>query len=276
MTTSARERGRPAPPRRAASPDTFVYVYAAVSGRPSARVLARIPPIPEGQPPRLVTLTSSISLVVSDVPAASYRPERLEPRLGDGDWVAASGAAHHAAAERLSRGHAVLPFRMFSIFSSEARLRSTLAPARTRIAAALAAVAGRDEWVLRIGAPDPARIAAPGTPAEAAPQEISGTGFLQQKAAAKRARLALAARTKAETATLFSSLEELAGQAARRPVPAGTNLLLDAAFLVEKRKVAAFKRALSRTAQALLDAGCPVSLTGPWPPYSFASIEKRS
>ena len=275
MTTSARERGRPARRAAAALPHTFVYVYAAVNGQPSARLLARIPPIPEGQPPRAVALSPAVSLVVSDVPAATYRPEQLEPRLGDGDWVAASGAAHHTAAEILGRAHAVLPFRMFSIFSSDARLRSTLGPARSRIAKALAAVDGRDEWVLRIGAPNPARSAAAAADATAASTAVSGTGFLQQKAAAKRARLELAARTKAETAVLYSSLEAVAGTATQRPIAPGTNLLLDAAFLVEKRKAAAFKRALSRTAQTLLDAGCAVSLTGPWPPYSFASIENR-
>jgi hypothetical protein len=275
--TSARERVRLTRPRRSAATPaaTYVYVYAAVSGQPSARVLARIPPIPEGQPPRAVALSRSVVLVVSDVPADTYRPERLEPRLGDGDWVAASGAAHHTAAEVLSRSQAVLPFRMFSIFSSDARLIATLGPARTRIAKALAAVDGRHEWVLRIGAPDLARIRGDGAaPEPSATQSVSGTGFLQQKAAAKRARLERAARVKADTAALFSTLEALADQTAPRPIPAGTSLLIDAAFLVEKRKAAAFKRALSRAAQPLLDAGCPVSLTGPWPPYSFASIEK--
>jgi Gas vesicle synthesis protein GvpL/GvpF len=275
--TSARERVRLTAPRRAAAKPaaTYVYVYAAVGGQPSPRVLARIPPMPDGQPPRILALSKGVALVVSDVPADSYRPERLEPRLGDSDWVAAAGAAHHTAAEVLSRSLGVLPFRMFSIFSSDARLIATLTPARTRIEKALAAVAGRDEWVLRVGAPDAARIsgdAAAGEPLGT--QAVSGTGFLRQKAAAKRARLERVARVKSETATLFSSLEALADQAAHRPIPAGTTLLLDAAFLIEKRKAAAFRRALSRTAQTLLDAGCPVSLTGPWPPYSFASIEK--
>ena len=274
--TSARERVRLTRPRRpAARPAaTYVYVYAAIGGQPSPRLLARIPPMPDGQPPRAVALNKSVSLVVSDVAAETYRPERLEPRLGDGDWVASSGAAHHTAAEVLSRAHPVLPFRMFSLFSSDARLIATLARAKARIAKALAAVEGRDEWVLRIGAPEPSRITAADPRGDTTPTESSGTGFLQQKAAAKRARLELVARTKTATAGLFSSLAALAGQAAQRPIPAGTTLLLDAAFLVEKRKAAAFKRALSRSAQPLLDAGCPVSLTGPWPPYSFASIEK--
>jgi hypothetical protein len=275
--TNARERARLTRPRRAAdtAAATYVYVYAAVSGRPAARVLARIPPLPDGTPARVVMLTPTIGLVVADVPAATYQPERLEPKLGDGDWVAACGAAHHTAAEVLSRAHAVLPFRLFTLFSSDARLQTTLTRSKARLAKALAAVKGRGEWVLRIGAPDPARVAdvdAPSAPTAKSP--VSGTGFLQQKAKVKLARAERTARVKTETVALFASLERLADSAIARPVPAGTSLLLDAAFLIESRKAAAFKKALTRTAQPLLDDGCPVSLTGPWPPYSFAAIGK--
>jgi hypothetical protein len=275
--TSASDRSRKtrprSPSRAAADRYVYVYVYAAVSGQPGPALLSKIPPMPEGHAARTVPLTRAITLVVADVPAATYRPERLEPRLGDGDWVAACGAAHHTAADVLSRGRATLPFRMFTLFSSDARLLARLKPAAARMARALAAVDGRAEWVLRVGAPDPARAADAGSETAARGAGSSGTSFLQQKAAAKRARVERAARVKSHTAALFASLDRLADRAVEREVPAGTSLLLDAAFLIETRRSAAFKRALGRSAQALLDDGCPVSLTGPWPPYSFASIE---
>ena len=70
-----------------------------------------------------------------------------------------------------------------------------------------------------------------------------------------------------------SRLNVAAISAHARTAPPGTNLLLDAAFLVNTRQSAAFRRTLTRAAASLLRDGCPVSLTGPWPPYSFAAAD---
>ena len=216
---------------------------------------------------------NGVSLVVGDVPASTYRPDVLEPKLADGDWVARSGAAHHAVAEALSRAHAVLPFRIFTIFSSDARMRATLTRSKARITKALAGLTGRDEWVLRVGPPDPSLMAAPKDDAAASGGHVTGTSFLQRKAAATRERSERAARMKSGTAHVYEALEPLAERSLVREVPPGLNLLLDAAFLIERRRVPSFRKALTRAAQPLLDAGCKVSLTGPWPAYSFATLE---
>jgi hypothetical protein len=273
--TTARERSRStgAPHRRSKTgADTYVYLFAAVAGQPSPRLLARLPALPEGGKARTVPLSKRVSLVVGDVPSATYRPDVLEPRLADGDWVAKSGAAHHAVAEALSRTHAVLPFRIFTIFSSDARMLSTLTRSKARITKALDGLTGRDEWVLRIGPPDPSIIASPIDDVEGSPQEVSGTHFLQRKAAATRERSERMARVKSDTANVYAALEPLAERALVREIPPGLAVLLDAAFLVERRRMSSFRKALARTAQPLLDAGCKVSLTGPWPAYSFAAI----
>jgi hypothetical protein len=241
-----------------------------VTGRLSARTLARLPVVPHGQKARAVPLTRSVSLVIADVPAERYRPEVLEPKLGEPDWVSTIAAAHHAASEALNRTHGVLPFRMFTLFSSEARMLATIRRSATAIARTLERLDGRQEWVLRIGAPDLSRRE--NDESAVHPPPVTGTGFLQKKAASKRARQERASRITAETAAVVGALDAVADQSVARPVPVGTNLVLDAAFLVSTRKAAAFRRTLTRAAQALLDEGCQVSLTGPWPPYSFSSL----
>jgi hypothetical protein len=262
---------RPAPP---AAPDSFVYLYAATLGRPSSRALARLPVMPDAGGARVVALGDSVALIVSDVPAAVYRPDAIEPRLGDSEWVARSGTAHHAVAETLSRSHAVLPFRIFTVFSTEARMLRELRRSQRRLAAALARLKGRDEWVLRVGPPSPAR---PTTSArgDAANQlePVSGARFLRAKAEARRAETDRLRRAASASAALFASLSERADEAVARPAPPGTTLLLDAAFLIKRRDTARFRRALGRAAKPLLDDGCAVSFTGPWPAYSFAAIE---
>jgi hypothetical protein len=227
--------------------------------------------MPDGGAPRTLALYGAVALVVSDVPSATYNAEALEPKLSDLDWVAAAGAAHHAVVDALAEaGYVVLPFRLFTIFSNDAKALTTFAHAQVAMGGALDRVRGRQEWVLRIGKPDPARATAP--PAtDTSP--ATGTGFLRAKADARREALARAERVRQDATSSFDALAQLADAATSRPVDPGGNLLCDGAFLVQPARVTALRDALTRSAERLLREGCPVSLTGPWPPYSFASME---
>lgn len=218
-----------------------------------------------------MALDDTMSLIAADVAATVYNAAALAPRLADVEWVGRCAAAHHAVADALAPTHAVLPFRVFTLFSSEARALATLRRRKQHLKRALARVTGRHEWVLRIGRPLPSAAGdrAP-TQGPAAP---SGAEFLRAKAGARRALGDRNARIADEAARVFDALRDLADASAARPVPAGTSLLLDAAFLVPRRRTAALRRALTRSAAVLLREGCPISLTGPWPPYSFASPE---
>ena len=52
--------------------------------------------------------------------------------------------------------------------------------------------------------------------------------------------------------------------------------LLDAAFLVARTAEPRFEQAARRMGQPLLDRGFRVSVTGPWPCYSFVSSRPSS
>jgi hypothetical protein len=217
-----------------------------------------------------------MSLVVADVPSESFDAKTIEARLNDLDWVSRCGAAHHAVPDALIDLQAVIPLRLFTLFSSEARALSAFRKSRSRIARALARVKGRQEWVLRIGRPDPGKtVARPDvrTMVPGSGDGKSGTSFLQAKADVKRGRSERARRVATEAARVFERLGALADASTARPIPPGTSLLLDAAFLIPKRRTARLQRTLTKHAQVLLDDGCQISLTGPWPPYSFASID---
>jgi hypothetical protein len=228
--------------------------------------------MPGGRPPRVLPVTRGVSLVVADVPQASYAPTVLEPRLADADWVSAAAAAHHASIERLARTRSLVPFRIFTIFSSDARARQTTMRKAPRLRRALARLAGREEWVLRVGPPDAPRVAPATRGGAPGSSPASGTHFLRQKAAAVHQQRVRADRVATDVAGVVRALESLADATSVRPAPPGTSLLVDAAFLVARRRRAAFRRALRVQAAPLLAEGCAISLTGPWPPYSFASI----
>jgi hypothetical protein len=244
-----------------------VYVYAAVEGSPTALLPAGMP---GGAPPQAVALSDDIVLIASHVPAATYNTETIEARLSDLDWVAEAGAAHHAVIDAIAdSGLVTLPFRLFTIFSNERRAGEVFTERLPDIRRAFDRVRGRSEWVLRIGKPDPARATRP-APAAAA---TSGTSFLAAKAAARRDDAARAARVQREAAAAYEALARVAEDTRLKAVDAGGNVLLDAALLVSPEAVDDLKRTLTASAAQLLEDGCAVSLTGPWPPYSFASLE---
>jgi hypothetical protein len=258
--------------RRRAEPSPYVYVYCAVRGAVNARALRKLPALPDGDHPRVLILASDISLVVADVPATAYGARQIEGRLDDLEWVGRAGAAHHAVADTLVARHTVVPLRPFTLFSSESRARGAFLSLSRELDAALDRVSGKSEWVLRISKPDPA-LSGDGNRRPESPAPASGTAFLAQKAAAKRATADLAVRVRRAAAALFDAMAALAHQADRRRPQPGTGLLLDAAFLVETRQSTRFKRALENEAKGLLRDGCRISLTGPWPPYSFVALE---
>jgi Gas vesicle synthesis protein GvpL/GvpF len=248
----------------------YVYVYCAVRGAVSARVLTGLRSLPGAKPPRALVITDTLSLIVADVPADAYRAENVEARLGDLDWVGRCGSAHHAVAEALAPTHTIAPLRPFTLFSSEERARARFSSLVRNLDTALERVSGKAEWVLRIGTPDRALISER-TP-EATGRVVSGATFLAQKAAARQSTAERAARVRGDAAALFRALSTVADQADQREPDPGTGLLLDAAFLVSRRRSAAFKRKLQAGAKGLLRDGCRVSLTGPWPPYSFVAL----
>jgi hypothetical protein len=249
----------------------LVYVYAAVEGGLPADALASVPAMPGGSPPHAVAVDDRCSLVLSNVPAHIYSGAAIDERLRDLDWVSNAGAAHHAVVDALAARRVVLPFRLFTLFSSRQIALDTIGRLRGDIERAFERVRGRQEWVLRVARPDPSRSEA--TAITERDQPTTGTTFLQAKALARRAEADRAARVAHDVVTLFETLQPLADAASSRPVQAGEGVLLDAAFLIAADGVDAFRDALTAAAAGLLRDGCPITFTGPWPPYSFASLD---
>ena len=60
------------------------------------------------------------------------------------------------------------------------------------------------------------------------------------------------------------------GAERRRELPAkGGPLLLDAAFLVPRSRSAQFRALVGRQSKALASHGYQLTMSGPWPPYTF-------
>ena len=256
--------------------DTATYVYCLVSA-PRKPPVARAPRgLPGARPPRLLDVGARLWLVVADVPRARYGADAINARLGDLDWVSRAAVAHEAVVEAFIGAAAVLPMKLFTIFSNDERAVSHVVAERRRIDRVIRRVGGKIEMGVRIVLDRRARNSHGGTAAVAnarAAGAVSGADYLRRKKAQRDESVERAERAGAAAAALYSRLKGRAALARRRPASdvnrAEGSLLLDAAFLVPRARVRAFRSAVRREARTLAGHGYGVVLNGPWPPYSF-------
>jgi hypothetical protein len=257
-----------------ATPSTAVYAYCVVRAEAVPDAAAAPAGPPGASSARALEIAPGLWLIAAEVPLPDYAAATLEERLGDLEWVSDRALAHEAVIEHFAgapRSLPVVPLPLFTLFADEERARAAMAAQRARLDHALERTAGCAEWGIKV-LTDAAARAVSDRAAEPAAPPRSGTEFLQRKVQARTAAQDRSARARAEAAALFDDLAGAARAAVRKPPPegaAGSRLLLDAAFLVPHGGAAAFEERIAARTGALGDAGCSVTLSGPWPPYHF-------
>jgi hypothetical protein len=251
---------------------TATYLYCVAHGK-RAPSLARAPRgLPATGPLRAVDAGEGLWLVVADAPLDRYGSAPVEARLRDLDWVAACATAHEAVVEHVARTGTTIPLKLFTLFTTPERALAHIARLRPAIDRAIQRVAGREEWGVRVHLDDArARRLERERVTRATAGVTSGTRFLLVKKQTQQAVREALARGREDIDATFDSLARAADDARRRPPDAveGTRLVLDAAFLVPPRRLAAFKRAARARATRLARYGYTLTLSGPWPPYNF-------
>ena len=233
-----------------------------------------VPGLPGAAPPRVLPLAGGLAAVVATLPDDEYDPESVNAKLRDMEWVSRAAIGHEQVIDAMmAAAPAVLPMKLLTLFSSDARLTADLKTRRPKLSKAAARVSGCQEFGLRVTPAGPAGGPASDDDAKpaAADRPPSGLAFLERKKAARDQSRERAGRQAAFAREAWEALAGAARDAVQRPI-AGDAIerpLLDAAFLVGAGERDAFARASERLAAAAGAAGCAVTLTGPWPPYHF-------
>ncbi len=173
---------------------------------------------------------------------------------------------HEAVVEALMADRTVLPVRFGTILADETAVRSFLATHYAGFVAGLRRVRGRVELGLRVlcdetSFPQHRRPSAPVL-------KSSGREYLLARLAEEHRTQAQRQRAEALAAALHAPLARLAAENIQQ-VLVTPSLLLKAAYLLERDRVAAFRQeteALSAAYPALR-----FLCTGPWPPYNFVT-----
>jgi hypothetical protein len=252
---------------------TYVYCLVAADRRP--RVLADVSGLPGAGPVRLLDVADGLFMAVADVPADRYNESAISAGLSKLDWVSRIAVAHEAVVESFVSTIAVLPMKLFTIFTTDDRAIASMHLQRSRIAALVRRVGNHQEWGVRV-AMDRARAAA-ALSKKAPRRAATGALYLAQKKAQRDASRELASRARETVTGLFDRLAAASRDAKRRAaseLPAQTGpLLLDAAFLVPRSHASRFRKSAAREAKMLARQGYDLTLTGPWPPYTFVQAD---
>lgn len=243
-----------------------------------------VPPsggLPEAGAPRALPIGGSLYAIAATLPDTAYAPDVIEAKLRDVDWVSQAAIGHEALIEAvMASARTVLPMKLLTLFSSDARLAKDLKARRAPLARAAARVAGCREYGLRVvamGAPHE-KLDGPGAAGAAAAgaRPASGLAFLERK---KQVRDVARDRASARidfAREAFTALAAASRGAVQRAVVPDHHVeaerpLLDAAFLVAPANTAAFARASEDLAARAAQAHCIYTLTGPWPAYHFVT-----
>jgi hypothetical protein len=254
----------------ASAKGTYVYGVVAADRRPR---LTRVPAgLPGAGPVRLLDVDQGLFVAVADLPLDRYSESAINAGLANLDWVSRVAVAHEKVVESFVDSTAVLPIKLFTIFTADERALAHVRDQRARIAGLVKRVANHQEWGVRVVL-DRTLAAAALPKKKVSANAGAGVSYLTQKKVHRDASKELASRARETVAGLFDRLAAKSGDAKRRaarelPV-AGGPLLLDAAFLVPRARAASFQALAARESKSLARQGYGLTVTGPWPPYTF-------
>ncbi|AKU95002.1 gas vesicle synthesis protein [Labilithrix luteola] len=271
---------------------TYVYCVVKAAPRNPTSMSGRAPTVgrlPKGLcgtgKPRILDAGDGYYLLVTSAPLSLYGGAVIDAQLSDLDWVVERANEHEALVEHATRLGTVVPMKLFTLFGNDERALTHVRKMKRTLERVVEQIAGCEEWALRVLF-DPTRAASAAsaeTPSkkravhqDRGSSDKSGTSFLLAKKAADEERRHAGAHGAEVVEDLYERLESLVRSARTRESANGDlaeHIVLDAAFLVPHASVRKLVSLVERAAKAIVDDGFDVSLSGPWPAYSF--IEAR-
>lgn len=246
------------------SKDRAVYLYAVTPPATSRRVL-RATGV-DGLAPVEAVPAHSLMCWISVVDGVEFG-DRLEKNMESLEWLANASVRHQQVVAEIASFGEVLPTRFGTVFLSVDSLLQHVQENHDSLEEALRRISGCDEWGIKV-------FAEPQRAKEVAASAASGADYLKQKASLLRTRTQ--PREDAELTAFVTELREVSSDTAPSgKVSSGQpGLQWQGAFLVPRKNRHKMQRILERFA-AKWSSEKRIDCSGPWPPYSFVSVNGR-
>lgn len=260
------------------------YVYCVAVSEPGEELLSGSIPIAieDGTALEPVTL-DSLTAIVSRVPLSDYGEEGLAERLNDAAWTAIRAMRHEHVVEHFAKNTSVVPLRFGTIYLSLSGIEKMLRQNATDLTAIIERLKDREEWGVNVYCDRTVLLdkIAEVSPrlremAESAKQASPGQSYLMQK----KIDALRVDEVKVEIERCANEIEEKlkvesVGATKLRVLKVETTeygeLKAKFAFLVDRKNFDRFRDVAEDLAQSMQSKGIRIELTGPWPPYNFAT-----
>jgi len=260
-------------------PSDIWYVYGVV---PRGFDLARAP---GGLDDRSLELCEDgeVAAIISRLDGSEYASSAVEQATEDVEWLAPRAVAHDRVLTWASDHGPVVPLPIFSLFSGAPAVQKMLRARGAQLRSALRRAASGREYALRVYRVDSelTKSAAELSPRLAELRDAAAAAspgqryLLERKLDTERknelhsigARIAREVVDALRPLAIDTSESRVAPRGARASTDAG--LILDAAFLVEPRRLEKFQRELTAIVERHQSRGFRFDFTGPWPLYHF-------
>jgi hypothetical protein len=224
---------------------------------------------------------AGLAALVGRVPAAEFAEEPLRRNLNELAWVERVARAHEAVLRCAFAAGTIVPLRLCTIYESDASVEAMLEREQGAFSDALARLAGREEWAVKLLVDaDKLADAAAAQLDEGADETGESTGggaYMLRRRRDRRVR-ALADSLAAEVGEqVHSRLAERAIDAVTLPAQNRDlsrhegEMLLNSAYLVETDRVDDLRVLAAELEQRHEALGARVVLSGPWPPHNFVA-----
>lgn len=226
--------------------------------------------------PLQVVEHGALQAVVCQVELAEFGEAALARNLEDMGWLERVARAHNDVVFAVAAAGTVAPMRLVTICADEESVRARMEALHDVLGAALDRVEGRREWSVKVYVPAPTTQAATGPVRKAAGE--SGADYLRRKRAAAEQRHSAGEQSVQAAERIHDELAA-ASDASRTLPPQDPRLtgrqdsmILNGAYLVPIDAGPAFGELVARVQER--NPGTTVVAEGPWPPYSFATLEQ--
>ena len=255
--------------RRTTEPaGTGLYAFAVIPPRPvDLTGLAGI----DGRSPLRIIQHADLGLVVSEMPL-DLMDDVSEDDLSETGPLATLARRHDDVVRSVFEHGPVLPLRFGTVVADDDGARRLLDEQGSRARRRLEHLDTHREWGVRLNR----EVAEQPTDEDDASrrQEMTGTSYLASRRAALQKAQDEEQQKAALTEQVEQALRDYAVDAVRRGGGPGSGVLTDVAYLVPVDAEDRFLDAASRLSHEVSHEHLTLEVTGPWPPYSFASLQQ--
>jgi hypothetical protein len=254
--------------------DTGVYLYAIGRGLTPAD-LAGVEGV-DGSPVRLVE-AGDLSGVVSTVRLSEFGEEGLRRNFENLTWVEAVARAHNAVVEQCFVHGPVAPVSLATVCFDDDGVRARLQTWKEPVERVLQQVAGCCEMGVKVHGTPTAPVDAPvADPPQAASGAGAGLAYLRRRQAESNERQAASEASVQVAAQVHAELARQSVASRRHPpqdrrLAGRGDMILNGAYLVDHERRETFEQLVRRIGEERPDL--QLEVTGPWPPYSFVSLD---